>query len=70
MEYSKLSNDQRGKLLEMIGQLQGLIASARSEAKREGILDLGYITANRDVQNILSVELERLVASYPKPEVS
>lgn len=67
MDYSKLSNEQRGKLVEMTGQLQGLLASARFQAKREGILDLGYITGNRDAQNILSAELERLLDSYPRP---
>lgn len=70
MDYSQLSDEQRGKLVEMIGQLQGLVAFARLQAKREGILDLGYITANRDVQNVLSIELERLLDSYPRPAVS
>lgn len=70
MDYSQLSDEQRGKLVEMIGQLQGLVAAARLQAKREGILDLGYITANRDAQNVLSVELERLLDSYPRPAVS
>ena len=70
MDYSGLSSEQRSALVEMVGRLQGLMACAKSQAKRDGILDLGYIAGNQDAQTVRSTELVRLIESYPKPEVS